>query len=285
HNDFVTDERVIWVEVEGVLCKWWSRNTFSRIASRWGNSVRQNDVHSEDPFGIYGVLNKKRDGKNIDDKHEDSLKYPAGFTPNEKGDVPVEKVDNWSDENRVNDGQEDRVCVGQHVHERVEVSNDTHESTCSGHFKKSEVPRKGGSILEMIDDLVNVGQTMGYDMTGSIKNMEEIIKSQGSESVGKSGGILCVWNPNMFQKINDTVSDYFIMVRADLDGVIDKGEGLDADGHRRREVVRLIQEVEKVDAMEVAQKAKIQWSIEGDENSKYYHGVLNKKRGRLNIRE
>nr|GEV80114.1 RNA-directed DNA polymerase, eukaryota, reverse transcriptase zinc-binding domain protein [Tanacetum cinerariifolium] len=55
-------------------------------------------------------------------------------------------------------------------------------------------------------------------------------------------------------------------------------------GHRRREVVRLIQEVEKVDAMEVAQKAKIKWSIEGDENSKYYHGVLNKKRGRLTIR-
>nr|GFA99327.1 RNA-directed DNA polymerase, eukaryota, reverse transcriptase zinc-binding domain protein [Tanacetum cinerariifolium] len=71
---------------------------------------------------------------------------------------------------------------------------------------------------------------------------------------------------------------------ADLDGVIDKGKGSDADGHRRREVVRLIQEVEKVDAMEVAQKAKIKWSIEGDENSKYYHGVLNKKIGRLTIR-
>nr|GFC92247.1 RNA-directed DNA polymerase, eukaryota [Tanacetum cinerariifolium] len=62
---------------------------------------------------------------------------------------------------------------------------------------------------------------------------------------------------------------------ADLDGVIDKREGSDTDGHRRREVIRLIQEVEKVDAIEVSQKAKIKWSIEGDENSKYYHGVLN----------
>nr|GFA83816.1 RNA-directed DNA polymerase, eukaryota, reverse transcriptase zinc-binding domain protein [Tanacetum cinerariifolium] len=44
---------------------------------------------------------------------------------------------------------------------------------------------------------------------------------------------------------------------ADVDRVIDKREGLDVDGHRRREVVRLIQEVEKVDGMEVAQKAKI----------------------------
>nr|GEY77747.1 RNA-directed DNA polymerase, eukaryota, reverse transcriptase zinc-binding domain protein [Tanacetum cinerariifolium] len=71
---------------------------------------------------------------------------------------------------------------------------------------------------------------------------------------------------------------------ADLDGVIDKREGSDADGHQRRQVVRLIQEVEKVDAMEVSQKAKIKWSIEGGENSKYYHCVLNKKRGRLTIR-
>nr|GEX05253.1 RNA-directed DNA polymerase, eukaryota, reverse transcriptase zinc-binding domain protein [Tanacetum cinerariifolium] len=39
---------------------------------------------------------------------------------------------------------------------------------------------------------------------------------------------------------------------ADLDGVIDKREGSDDDGHRRREVVRLIQEVEKVDAMKVS---------------------------------
>nr|GEX67453.1 nucleotide-binding alpha-beta plait domain-containing protein [Tanacetum cinerariifolium] len=146
-----------------------------------GNSVRQNDVHSEDPFGNYEVLNKKRDVKNIDDKHEDSLKYPPGFTPNEEGDVHVEMVDNWSDENRVNDGQEDGVCVGQHVHERV--SNDTHESTCSGHFKKSKVPRKGGSILGLIDDLVNVGQTIGYDMTGCIKNMEEIIELQGVDEI------------------------------------------------------------------------------------------------------
>nr|GEW83880.1 RNA-directed DNA polymerase, eukaryota [Tanacetum cinerariifolium] len=166
---YIGDERVICVEVEGVPCKWWSRNTFSRIASRWGtllnreelkeegyhsnkicirtklktvvfdsfnmvyrgmtcwvrpgwvpdfeedgeegydvndgshendmyggvsenlqdvkgesgreevpktnfeevpnksifegNSVRQNDVHSDDPFGIYEVLNKKRDAK------------------------------------------------------------------------------------------------------------------------------------------------------------------------------------------------------------------------------
>nr|GEU74155.1 RNA-directed DNA polymerase, eukaryota, reverse transcriptase zinc-binding domain protein [Tanacetum cinerariifolium] len=46
----------------------------------------------------------------------------------------------------------------------------------------------------------------------------------------------------------------------------------------------LRESVEKVDTMKVAQKAKIKWSNEGDENSKYYHGVINNKRGRLTIR-
>nr|GFB58873.1 RNA-directed DNA polymerase, eukaryota [Tanacetum cinerariifolium] len=34
----------------------------------------------------------------------------------------------------------------------------------------------------------------------------------------------------------------------------------------------------------MAQKAKIRWSIEGDENSKYFYGIINKKRSQLEIR-
>ncbi|GJR17493.1 hypothetical protein Tco_0869937 [Tanacetum coccineum] len=53
----------------------------------------------------------------------------------------------------------------------------------------------------------------------------------------------------------------------------------------RAEVVKSIQEVDKLCfAMEASQKAKIKWEIEGDENSKYYLGILNKKRNQLSIR-
>nr|GEX67512.1 RNA-directed DNA polymerase, eukaryota [Tanacetum cinerariifolium] len=69
-----------------------------------------------------------------------------------------------------------------------------------------------------------------------------------------------------------------------LDSVFDKGGGVEKDVHRRPEIVRNIQELEKTEAMETAQKAKIKWAVEGDENSKYYHGVINKKRGNLAIR-
>nr|GEZ06891.1 RNA-directed DNA polymerase, eukaryota [Tanacetum cinerariifolium] len=69
-----------------------------------------------------------------------------------------------------------------------------------------------------------------------------------------------------------------------IDSKIDRGDGNDSDVNRRHDIIRLIQDIEKVDTLEMAQKAKIKWAIEGDENSKYYHGVINKKRGRLAVR-
>ncbi|GKC28892.1 hypothetical protein Tco_1036186 [Tanacetum coccineum] len=66
--------------------------------------------------------------------------------------------------------------------------------------------------------------------------------------------------------------------------IIDKGDASSDTLHKRAEVVKSIQEVDKLCAMEASQKAKIKWAIEGDENSKYYHGILNKKRNQLSIR-
>ncbi|GKE12012.1 RNA-directed DNA polymerase, eukaryota [Tanacetum coccineum] len=38
------------------------------------------------------------------------------------------------------------------------------------------------------------------------------------------------------------------------------------------------------DARDYMQKAKIQWAIEGDENSKFFHGIINRKRANLAIK-
>ncbi|GJZ53952.1 RNA-directed DNA polymerase, eukaryota [Tanacetum coccineum] len=69
-----------------------------------------------------------------------------------------------------------------------------------------------------------------------------------------------------------------------IDLLLDKGEGSSTLISKRMEILKSIQDFVKLDTMELAQKAKIKWAIEGDENSKYYHGVLNKKRNQLAIR-
>nr|GEV00511.1 RNA-directed DNA polymerase, eukaryota [Tanacetum cinerariifolium] len=45
-----------------------------------------------------------------------------------------------------------------------------------------------------------------------------------------------------------------------------------------RSVIKSTEDCDRV------QKAKIQWAIEGDENSKFYHGIINRKRANLSIK-
>ncbi|GJS45824.1 nucleotide-binding alpha-beta plait domain-containing protein [Tanacetum coccineum] len=49
---FCIDERVAWVDIEGIPLKAWTRNTFNRIASKWGDIVHvdaqdENCLHSK----------------------------------------------------------------------------------------------------------------------------------------------------------------------------------------------------------------------------------------------
>ncbi|GJY06815.1 ribonuclease H-like domain-containing protein [Tanacetum coccineum] len=224
HSEFKIDERVIWVEIEGVPCKWWSRNTFSHIAARWGTMLNgeesatagfhtnricwvpdfeedsdgesgdgdpedeepNNDIlggndasKSGDPFGIYDIINKKREASTNDCTPEKSCKYPPGFTPDVKGDASVKGIDVVVQETQNKYDQEDGGSVEKNTNVRKETLSDAEESFCSSHFRKSIAPHTGGSIIQFIDDFVKVGQTMGYDMTGCIENMEKIIESQG----------------------------------------------------------------------------------------------------------
>ncbi|GKB92522.1 RNA-directed DNA polymerase, eukaryota, reverse transcriptase zinc-binding domain protein, partial [Tanacetum coccineum] len=92
------------------------------------------------------------------------------------------------------------------------------------------------------------------------------------------------WTEAPVDKSNDMINLIKKKELAELDAVIDKGEGNEDVVNKRMKVVNSLQELDKLQALEAAQKVKIKWAIEGDENSKYYHGILNKKRNQLTIR-
>nr|GEV78374.1 RNA-directed DNA polymerase, eukaryota [Tanacetum cinerariifolium] len=285
--DFVTEGRIAWVELEET--PGWVPDFLedaededqSDVDSKDGRSkseeenMDKHDDMSEDPFRIYSLLKKK--DKVVSDKDlEFSMKYPPSFTPNEGSDGASIHLKEGRGGNSEN-GNEGNVDVDNAVpsgnHSSMNLKESGTESVCTGHFKKSKVPCTGGSIMSLLDDVVKVGQVMGYKMDGCMSNVAEIIESQGvdetcwgnmafdyvhSDSVGNSGGILCVWDPNAFCKSSVTMSDYFIMVR----------------GVRRQNVEMIID----------SGNAKVKWAIEGDENSIFFHGMLNKKRNTLYIR-
>ncbi|GJT19961.1 RNA-directed DNA polymerase, eukaryota [Tanacetum coccineum] len=71
---------------------------------------------------------------------------------------------------------------------------------------------------------------------------------------------------------------------SEVDKLIDQGKSNDEILIKRITLLNDLQELNNRNAMEISQKAKIRWSIEGDENSKYFHGIMNKKRSQLAIR-
>ncbi|GJY02539.1 RNA-directed DNA polymerase, eukaryota [Tanacetum coccineum] len=62
-----------------------------------------------------------------------------------------------------------------------------------------------------------------------------------------------------------------------------KGEGSTVILEERMSIVSKLTDLDNIDSLALAQKAKIKWSIKGDENTNFFHGIINKQRNNLSI--
>ncbi|GJV96565.1 RNA-directed DNA polymerase, eukaryota [Tanacetum coccineum] len=335
-NSFCIDERVSWIDIEGLPLKAWTKNTFNRITSKWGellyldeqvegyfhskrvcvktklvdnicesvkiiiqgktywvrakevtgwipdfeddnedSSSSDEELSNDDVLDDNGNLNndsKMEDDSdleevaetifeqhetNADDKGdniEESLKYPPGFTPDIDIDAQINSPKGVEVEDVIHDSNENTEGASSGIKQNSGPNNTkvgSEKSVCSRHFKKDFVSKSGGSILQVMEELIKVSQTMGYNMEGCLAQkakkdwvqelcdkhnvsflslqetkMENIdqfniklswgnygFDSSISPSVGNSGGILCVWDPRLFHKTNVTISDYLIIIQ------------------------------------------------------------------------
>nr|GEY81802.1 RNA-directed DNA polymerase, eukaryota [Tanacetum cinerariifolium] len=124
---------------------------------------------SEDHFNIYRLL-RKQPG---DDSHKvsSSLSYPPGFTP----DVSETRNENGQS------AREIPVVVNAKV---MNNSQDVYkEASCDN--VDSNVVKKGGSVLGVMEDMIRVGKAMGYSMDSCVKDLEQIIGTQGVGDVSR----------------------------------------------------------------------------------------------------
>ncbi|GJV59411.1 RNA-directed DNA polymerase, eukaryota [Tanacetum coccineum] len=110
--------------------------------------------------GLYDendLLKKKQGNVNEDTNSNDTMKYPPGFTPKATDEVhsnDFKEVETEADECLQN--IQDDIAnseVGKTCH-KSNSKEDKEESICSGHFKKFELPHTGGSMLQLMEDLV-----------------------------------------------------------------------------------------------------------------------------------
>ncbi|GJT19453.1 hypothetical protein Tco_0878159 [Tanacetum coccineum] len=369
-NEGFTDVKIQYLGEFWVKLEFTSKETMKMFQDNYTEQEKSNKEEgeigqdtniSEDPFKIYPLLHKK-------DK--------------------IEAVSEGRGENVNLDDHTDRVGSyknGKPIKKSVESGDN---SISSGHFKKSELPRTGGSILAILKEVIKVGTIMGYKMEGCTSNIAEIIEAKGVEEVrtflwcvyaltilkekfyvmdylqcyitngkGRSPSLGdfnevrvqsdrygSVFNARGAQRFNSFISDLMNLINnspnitaisldrylfdhrpillrerhimgkfkfvkskirewnasikngtkkdkdqcicdlVNIDDIIDCGKGGEQDVLRRAEIVNKMQKIDGLLAKELAQKTKIKWAIKGDENSKFFHGMLNKKRSSSGVR-
>nr|GEX14165.1 hypothetical protein [Tanacetum cinerariifolium] len=238
---------------------------------------------SQDPFGIYPMLNKKTNEK-IDKDH--SPKYPLGFTPNEETNVNSGIGDKF-----VNYNVDEGTIRGDGFFVNVNSKGDDVDSVSIGRFKKSEAPRSGGSFLCLMEEVVKHGEVviMGdfnevrckSDRFGSHFNVQganvfnSFILNVGLEEVPIGEKDMSNGMRNMMGKLK------FLKYKI-RNWIKDKRCNRKVAFDKLKEELCLVDEA--IDNGVGTEEAKIKWSIEGDENSSFFHGMLNKKRNQSNIR-
>nr|GEY89621.1 hypothetical protein [Tanacetum cinerariifolium] len=114
--------------------------------------------------------------KGVAQDSDSSLSHPPGFTLKVlRRENEHRGVDLYTDINKVNSPLVHTKVMNnlQKVHKNV-TSNGEYA------FSYSHNVHNGGSILEVLDDMIRVGQSMGYAMEGCMKDIEHIIRTQES---------------------------------------------------------------------------------------------------------
>ncbi|GKD24410.1 RNA-directed DNA polymerase, eukaryota [Tanacetum coccineum] len=158
-------------DVEGVPDTIFEDNIVSPIKSVCHSSGKEGEHFSEDPFGIYEMLN--RNPTHVAKELDPSLSHPPGFTPVE------------SQQEETNGG--DKELPNSAAPNVVNNSEVPANESCNGESDgiSSLNSANGGSFLDVMDGLVRVGQSMGYKMDGCLKDLENIIGNHGDSEFPK----------------------------------------------------------------------------------------------------
>ncbi|GJS31419.1 RNA-directed DNA polymerase, eukaryota [Tanacetum coccineum] len=70
----------------------------------------------------------------------------------------------------------------------------------------------------------------------------------------------------------------------EIDQHLDKCESLLDDLSKRAEFFHDLKAIDQKDSIDLVQKEKVKWAVKGDENSKFFHGIVNKNRKHLAIK-
>nr|GFA97194.1 RNA-directed DNA polymerase, eukaryota [Tanacetum cinerariifolium] len=291
-----------------------------------------------DPFNLNELLNR-RGSKPKDTTNsgvESSLPFLPGFTPDKdkcQDDVPNNDHGDAGVKSPIPSHSKD---LSPRVMEDAQPTN-AHESN-----KGEKDPISGGSILEVLENMIKVGNAMGLgsktkkDWIKELNNKNKVnflpIQETKMDCISDMK-VKALWGNHKFEFIiseavdrnlsdhrpillREVVTDYgpspfriyhswlnfegFDKMILDtwnglsfvdsnhmlhpIDIELEKGGSNEDILLARMDLLKRLNDFQSSEARDRIQKAKIQWAIEGDENSKFFHGVINRKRANLALK-
>ncbi|GKD43997.1 RNA-directed DNA polymerase, eukaryota, reverse transcriptase zinc-binding domain protein, partial [Tanacetum coccineum] len=93
---------------------------------------------------------------------------------------------------------------------------------------------------------------------------------------------LKIWN-SKFKKNEVNRKKEAIALLQDIDHKIDSFVASDSEKETRLQLLHEIHNIDRMESMDLFQKARIKWDIEGDENTKFFHSIIKQNRRRQAI--
>nr|GEZ37625.1 RNA-directed DNA polymerase, eukaryota [Tanacetum cinerariifolium] len=275
-HDFVSDERIVWVDIEGIPLNVWSRETFMRIAhSPFSEEVSGDDSesdveevsetifgdnssypnnnsdemgkqHFEDPFKIYDILKKQIGGEMRE--VSSSLSHLPGFTPE------VSEIRKEND---------------QDAEEFPSLVNAKYVSTLIGRWNGETI------ILGNFNEVRSIDERRGSCFNpSSARVFDHFISSSGLVDVKLERMI------RFKKKLQDLKAIIRCWVKdkrmhrsgekssiknelSDIDKEFDRRVVSDNNLFRHLELQRKLHDINQMEAKDSFQKSKIKWAIEG----------------------
>nr|GEV54020.1 RNA-directed DNA polymerase, eukaryota [Tanacetum cinerariifolium] len=234
---------------------------------------------SEDPFLIYPILEKKNHLNPTDNNSVGSIKYPPRFT--HLMWIPMM----WMS----------MLIMARKLRNEDGIYEFVMRKMCWGNlafeYAKSDSVGNSGGLMEV--SLGGSAYTWCHKSASKMsfcKVVEDVWKESPCDSLNAMRNLLGklkhlkkairVWNKS--KSLRDSKA-LFISALKDVDSRIDNGHATKDDAKSRVDLISKICDIDKLKSIEMAQKIKVKWAVEGDKNSSFFHGILNKKRNTQNI--
>nr|GEY38799.1 RNA-directed DNA polymerase, eukaryota, reverse transcriptase zinc-binding domain protein [Tanacetum cinerariifolium] len=324
-QDFVSEERVVWVDIKGVPFNLWSRETFLKIRSKWGSALDIEDnsgssfackricVLTKEPDSILEKFKVIYKGKVSMVRAKELFTWTLFFLePQEMvytsdGDS-VQGDKSKLDDAQLSDGESDEESDVDGVSETVfgENSSSHHVSGRDTDIQQSEDPFCLYDLLKKHPVGGNCAESPSLSHPPRFTpDVSKVHKNGGGEDDTISNDVEKEKTPSVHANVMNTnikVTESSIGESTSIrtgpvhngGSILDVLEDMVRVGHSMgynfegcmKDIESIIgaQGVKEVASQDAAQKSKIKWAIEGDENSKFFHGIINKKRSYLSIR-